>query len=426
MKVIHLSASITGGAGIAAVRFHNLCKNLGYESWLYHNEEIISSDTRIISLRRTIFFKINVINTIKKKIKNTSFIKKYIEKKRQNYNFTPTDVYCFYNFDDEIKTGIRPDLTKEIDCNNVDIIFVYWMGGFLNTYDIKNLYEKTGARVVFSMMDMEPITGGCHFFWNCSGYKENCFNCPALPFEQCMLASRQLYARAKNIAYIQPDIFSSSLDDLKIAKNARVRYKNLWHCYYAIDDRVFKPNQEKLPISSVISRKKYIFSNSNDIKDYRKGFGLVIQVLFYLDRILDFDIVFLCLTDEAFFGYKFKHISFEKFVFRNDVNDLVNIYNQADVFICSSVEDAGPMMLAEAMFCGLPVVSFKCTTANQFIKDGENGFLVDLYDTGTMGNRLYEILKYGVSKTPQQIHEDMVKECGIEMVTRMWKQIIEG
>lgn len=425
MKVLHFSASITGGAGIAAVRYHQLCQAMGYDSILYYGTGDISHDKSIVHVgaASSQHSKQNIKQFIKSHLhKHTAgrSLLNWYHAQKSSHPTTPQNEYCFYNFSECESNGLRPDLVNNIDLQNVDVIFVHWLGGFLNTYDIKRLYERTHARIVFSMMDMEPITGGCHYFWHCKGYLDNCFDCPALDYSMRSLAHRQLQARAQNIEYMHPDIFSSSLYDLKAAKNGIVDFAHYWQCYYPIDETIFLP-------SGPHSGAKYIFSNSNEITNSRKGFWLVMQVLMILDRELDEDVFFLCLDDSPFHAYKFAHIKFEKFPFCKNVNDLAKIYQKADLFLCSSVEDAAPMMLAEALLCGVPTVAFDCATAKQFIHDGREGYVVPRYDVRAMAAKALDILR-GTNDidTPETRHNKMAKLYGIDAVIRQLKNIVEN
>lgn len=55
-------------------------------------------------------------------------------------------------------------------------------------------------------------------------------------------------------------------------------------------------------------------------------------------------------------------------------------YQDADVFIASSVSDLGPRTVQEAMACGLPVIATtNCGTA-EFITEGKSGFTYDAFD----------------------------------------------
>ena len=53
-------------------------------------------------------------------------------------------------------------------------------------------------------------------------------------------------------------------------------------------------------------------------------------------------------------------------------------YNQADVYLVASVIDGTPNPALEAASCGRPVIANRIGNMPEFIKDGHNGFLVDM------------------------------------------------
>lgn len=61
---------------------------------------------------------------------------------------------------------------------------------------------------------------------------------------------------------------------------------------------------------------------------------------------------------------------------------------QADLFICSSIREGFSLVVAEAMACGLPVISTRCTGPTEILNNGEFGILVDNDETS-----IYEGLK---------------------------------
>ncbi|MDQ1327252.1 MAG: hypothetical protein QG641_532, partial [Candidatus Poribacteria bacterium] len=57
-----------------------------------------------------------------------------------------------------------------------------------------------------------------------------------------------------------------------------------------------------------------------------------------------------------------------------DDNALAAAYQAADLFVCPSIEDAGPMMINEAVMCGTPVVSFDVGVAFDLVHNGITGY----------------------------------------------------
>lgn len=72
---------------------------------------------------------------------------------------------------------------------------------------------------------------------------------------------------------------------------------------------------------------------------------------------------------------------------RGYVPDLLSCYGDADVFLSSSIADAGPATVLEAMASGLPVIcSTNCGFAT-LISHGENGLIYDYNDVGALRNQ---------------------------------------
>lgn len=75
---------------------------------------------------------------------------------------------------------------------------------------------------------------------------------------------------------------------------------------------------------------------------------------------------------------------------RQNVDDY---YNKAKVFAFTSSSEGFPNVIGEAMSAGLPVIAFDCIAGpSDMIVDGENGFLIPLFDEKKFKSALNQLM----------------------------------
>lgn len=72
--------------------------------------------------------------------------------------------------------------------------------------------------------------------------------------------------------------------------------------------------------------------------------------------------------------------------------DVANLYSMSDICTASSIREGFGLNLVEAMVCGIPVIATKNRGHETIIKNGENGFLVDLGDENTFAERVIQLI----------------------------------
>lgn len=84
----------------------------------------------------------------------------------------------------------------------------------------------------------------------------------------------------------------------------------------------------------------------------------------------------------------------ERVDFAGQRSDVQRFYERAKIFAFTSSSEGFPNVVAEALSAGLPVVSYDCVAGPaDLIRNGENGFLVDLFDDVTFGEKLLYLMR---------------------------------
>lgn len=97
----------------------------------------------------------------------------------------------------------------------------------------------------------------------------------------------------------------------------------------------------------------------------------------------------------------------------------------ADCFLLTSLAEGMSNAMIEALCLGLPVISTKVAGSTDFIKDGVNGYLVDMKDSETLAKRMCQIannaeLKYKMSAEAVKAYE----ELRANKITKQWVEYL--
>ena len=126
-------------------------------------------------------------------------------------------------------------------------IIIYNNSNFISPKLI-NYISNLGIKIIFYLTDLEFITGGCHYSFNCENYKINCKNCPATKFliknipNKIFLEKKKNYFNS-NIIFLSPNdeiykkVYDSKIFNLKNHKN--------YNLIFVIDTNIYKPGTNK-------------------------------------------------------------------------------------------------------------------------------------------------------------------------------------
>lgn len=87
------------------------------------------------------------------------------------------------------------------------------------------------------------------------------------------------------------------------------------------------------------------------------------------------------------------------------------LYNKADVFVMTSIQEGMPVSALEATSCGIPVYSTRCGGVEDYITE-DNGVIVNVGDYKSLALRLKDMMDGKVKYNPSRIRKITVKRFG--------------
>jgi glycosyltransferase involved in cell wall biosynthesis len=346
MKILHIIAGeLSGGAAKGAYNLHNGLLSLGIDSKIYTNSNITYNDPTVTSISKS------------KKEKLIYFLRNQLQ-------------YLLLKFyprkkDRPLSSGIfGKNFLKSKEYNEADIINLHWINAnFINMKDLKNIKKP----IVWTIRDMWPMTGGCHYSMECKRYETGCGQCPELD-------SKSDYDLSKFILYRK---------EKYLPKNMKIVCISTWLEECARKSKLFK-NFDVRAISNNIdsteinTTKKIILVGSTSLKDFYKGFSKYLEAIKQLDKNNYFLIFFgnLDKTIIETLGFEYKN-----FGYMNDSISLNLIYNSADVFVAPSIMDAFGKTITESMSCKTPVVCFDATGPKDIVSHRIDGYKAKPFDS---------------------------------------------
>jgi len=315
-----------------------------------------------------------------------------------------------YHFQDVIQTAtITPSVFIEKKLAFApDVIIILFGQKFLDVKSLYRLQKRTGAAMYWYMMDSAPLTGGCHYFWDCTGYQDCCNSCPAA---DSIVLKKQIaknhywkkkYIQKANIKFITPTSWQYKRTERSSVNCGRHIEKLL----IPIDKEKYyflKPELAREELGIALHR-KVVFVGAFNLDDKRKGISYAIDALNIVSKNMDVVLVIAGNNASTYINSSLCECISMGVV--DEDEKLAKIFQASDLFLCPSLEDSGPMMINQSLACGTPVVAFKQGVALDIVLDGFTGFTSELRDVWEMAKSVTQILEMDTDQ-----YEGIVKNC---------------
>ena len=257
-------------------------------------------------------------------------------------------------------------------------------GGYFNPFSISVLSHL--HPVVWTLHDMQAITGHCAHSFDCQKWQRGCGDCRYLNVEPAisMDTSAQLWQDKKLIydhSYlwiVTPSQWLKNKVEKSILKNHPVEL-----IYNGVDTTIFQP------LDKAAVRKKYglpedllivgAVAHGGALSNQWKGGTYTEKILKELRRKYP-DLVFLNIggssqTDDRKI-LNIPHI--------NDENELAQVYSLLDIFLYTPLADNCPLVVLEALACGIPIVTFDVGGIPEIVRNKVEGFVSPCKDINGM------------------------------------------
>lgn len=384
LKVLHISTYDYEGAATATYRMHENLLNHGVDSKILVSQKT-KHDDNLIEIKRS--------DKNKKMIDFKNKVAGKLKIYKGKYNFIDKQQYVDVEHD---------VIIQKLGDFSPNIIVLHWISNFLSLETVYELQKFYNAKVFWNLADMAPLTGGCHFAWECEGYKFNCNPCMAIRWFKSNNLEMYLKYKKKYIDLIPiTPISGGSYIHKQIADSYVFSNQKIANMKLGIDVEVFSDLKgivdKKKKYNLELTNKIIIFFPIYHVKNERKGFKYILEAFKILDKKYEnFSSKVLLLTAghissnelNTIGNYEILHLGY-----LSNQNDLAEAYQISDFFLSSSIEDSGPMMVMESMLAGTPVISFDLGISQDLVIHKITGYRARLKDSNDLANGIYEMVR---------------------------------
>ena len=355
MKVLHLVAGqFSGGATRGAYWLHQALRDFGVDSRMLTTAKDIVDDESVISIANSTLgrLKLSVLNRIGR-------IPLSVYRNRRPLNFNT-------GFD-----GIN--ITRHPAYESADLVHLHWINGLVSTRALGKIKKP----VVWTLRDMWPFTGGCHYSMHCERFREGCGRCPELGSTRARDLT-SLIVRHKKASI--PENFrvigisrwlSECASRSEVFRDCRVETIS-----NNVNTQLFSPMPRELARQTLglNHEKKIVLIGALDLSSFYKGFDLFLQALECLEK-KNVHVVMFGRSNSG--DLRSLGVQSTSLGYLSNSEALRAAYSAADVFVAPSRMDAFGKTLVEAMLCGTPVVCFNATGPKDIVEHQINGYLAE-------------------------------------------------
>ncbi len=291
------------------------------------------------------------------------------------------------------------DITQTLEFQQADVIHLHWVNqGFLSASCLMKIMHS-GKRIVWTMHDMWPFTGICHYSEECKRYRQECGDCKLLRYpgrtdlSRRMVADKREWYRGINITFVA---CSHWLEEM--AKSSSLLRRADVRCISnPLDTSIFYPAQrtEARKRLGLPLRDRLVLFASMKVTDKRKGVDYLLEAARLLQTKFNktgSDLSFMVMGQHAEQLRQQLQFPVHAMGYVSEPERVADIYRAADVFVIPSLSDNLPNTIVEAMACGTPCVGFRIGGIPEMIDHLANGYVANYKDSEDLARGILHVL----------------------------------
>jgi len=379
LKILHLCTLDHGGAGAAALRLHLGLLGQGIDSKM------------LVLYARSGTSEVHETPTKQghQSQESWKYIYNHWLKVLREHPNRPDGLEFFTDISSDAILADHPLLKQ------ADIIHLHWIPGLFEVQAMPALFY--GKRIIWTLHDQNPFTGGCHFAGECRKFESHCHSCPQLGSQIDQDLSFFQW-NAKNNAYRNLDlkiVTPSRWLATEATSSSLFSDRRITVIPYGLQLGIFQPRpNSNLREAHGLSDKDLVILFGAHAHTRRKGFEHLQALLEVIPPYLQGKRVVV-----TAFGHISKDLTSRipvlELGFVADPHKLAEFYSMADAYVLPSIEDNLPNTVLEALACGTPVVGFDIGGMPDMVRHGINGWLTTLGDIDGLVQGIMWARKFG-------------------------------
>ena len=414
MRITHLSTTDqAGGAARAAYRLHRGLLKIGCDSKMLVQRKV-SSDPTVLTFAPP--------DDLPTRFRR-AVLGRYLSRNRRRLEALTEGASLL----SEDRSEHGADVLRQLP--GQEILNLHWVAGF---FDYQKFFGQAPRNLpmVWTLHDMNPFTGGCHFDNNCDKFLNACGACPQLNSTDVNDFSAQCWKRKKSaLADIRKERIHLATPSHWMAGEARK--SSILGGFastvipYGLDTEIFRPRDKPLARKSfdLPADARIVLFVADSLVEKRKGLAQLLQAMEGLHGASEVCLASLGRGLDLPAG----NLSVRNLGYVRDDEKLALAYSAADVFVAPSLQDNFPNTILEAFACGTPVITYSVGGCAEQVRDGATGMLVKPGEPEHLRDAIRRLLENPKlrAKMSEECRRTAVEDYSLEVQAARYKQLYE-